>query len=435
MNALILVLFVTVSTAQYLAIEGWLPGMSKLVPDALSAVAVLLVILLGVQNRFRYVRPAYWLLFASMAIVMLFGAIANSLEPGPIVAGMRNYLRAIPFFLLPAVYLYSERQVGRQLSVLLAIALIQLPLALEQRLHALSRDNTSGDEAFGTLITTGYASVFAVCVACILTAMYLRNRLRAVPFFVLLLITLGPTAVNETKATFVLLPVGLIVVYLTTAAPGQRVRNLLASTMALIVAGAIIVPVYNYFGEMRQWGGGTAQDYFLDRERFVSYVFREGGESSGKPGRGTAMIVATKEISKDPVTFSFGKGIGNVSDSVLGPKFSGKYFDVYRDYLTSGATSFLLEIGALGTALAIAIGLAIYRDARRVAANDDSLIGALAAGWTGVAIVTLLGIAYIDNTASAALSYVFWFYSGLIAARRMALSAVMNSPDRATVES
>lgn len=421
MNKFILFTILTVTTFPFFVSEGWLPSTAKLLPELLSGVAALIVILLGVKSGFRDVRPVYWGLFLAAALVFACGAIANSLDPGPIVAGMRTYLRAIPFFLLPLVYRFSEGQIRTQLRLLLLVCLVQFPLALEQRLHSLSRNNTSGDDAFGTFMTTGFATVVAVSCACIVTAHYLRGRMSLALFLLLLLATLAPTAVNETKAAFVLLPIGMLATYLVTAKRGKRLRNLATAVMALLVAGSVIVPTYNYFGVMREWGGGTVQDYFLDPERFHQYIFRDTTENdAGRPGRGTAVALAIHEMSRDPVNIAFGLGIGNASDSVLGPGFAGKYFDRYRAYLSTGLSAMLFEVGFFGVALVIAISYAIYRDARNVASRDPtSLISTLAAGWSAVTIVVTVAIGYVDHTSSAAITYLFWFFSGVIAGQRM----------------
>jgi hypothetical protein len=82
----------------------------------------------------------------------------------------------------------------------------------------------------------------------------------------------------------------------------------------------------------------------------------------------------------------------------------------------------ILELGVLGLALVLLTCYLIYRDARVVAASDDGLMGALAAGWAGVAAVVVVATFYKTTIASDALSYLFWYFSGLVSAHRVRLA-------------
>ena len=76
---------------------------------------------------------------------------------------------------------------------------------------------------------------------------------------------------------------------------------------------------------------------------------------------------------------------------------------------------FLWEIGLVGTALAFLILYLIFRDAL-VAREADGITGALALGWIAVIGIMFLAWFYKKTVGSDALSYLFWFYSGVIAA-------------------
>lgn len=419
MNAFILFMILVVTTFEYFTDVGWLPRIAKFVPELITGIVVLLVVVLGVRSRYRYVQPLYWIVFGCMAIVMLCGIIANALGPGTVVAGLRTYLRALPLFLLPAVYAFSEKQIRTQLQWLAVIAVIQFPLAYVQREEGLTWGNTSGDRAVGTLVGSGYGSVFAVAAACMLAALYQRKIIKGWTFAILVVLTLGAVAVNETKAAFLLLPAGLLVVYLSGSAAGTKLRNLMVASALVVVAGAVLIPVYDYYGQMRADGGGRLIDYVSDQNKLDRYVFAEGGRPGERPGRGTAIKAPMKEMSREPTRFGFGYGIGNASNSALGPQFSGRYYVNFAPYLQTLASVFVLEIGFLGLGLAFWICWMIYRDARIVARSEAGLYGALATGWAGVTVVVAASAFYNVHFNSVAISYLFWFGSGLVAARRM----------------
>src|SRR6185312_6347323 len=112
-----------------------------------------------------------------LGIIVLCGALANHLDPGPLVAGMRAYLRAVPFFFVPVVYAFSEAQIRTQFKLLIGVCLLQGPVALAQRYATLARDNSTGDTTVGTLGLSSFLTIFLVCAACVLTAAFLKKRI------------------------------------------------------------------------------------------------------------------------------------------------------------------------------------------------------------------------------------------------------------------
>jgi hypothetical protein len=160
-----------------------------------------------------------------LVVCIVCGIIVNSVEPAPIFAGIRYYLRAIPMFFLPAVFLFKERQVRDQLFVLLGIAVVQLPLAIHQRLATRAMGEYTGDWTSGTLLISSIMSTYLICCACVLAAFYLRKRLTISAFLLLTLLMLAPTTLNETKGTMILFPVGLTVVFLVGSEAEARMKN------------------------------------------------------------------------------------------------------------------------------------------------------------------------------------------------------------------
>ena len=141
---------------EYLGDQGYAPSSIAYAQELLAVVAVLVVVVGGVQQRFGNVAAGYWLVFGALAVTILCGLLTNGVESGPIFAGLRAYLRAIPFFFLPAVVLFSPRQVKAQLLLVLAFAVAQLPISLDQRLTTFARGYLSGDRTIGTLTDSGF---------------------------------------------------------------------------------------------------------------------------------------------------------------------------------------------------------------------------------------------------------------------------------------
>jgi hypothetical protein len=425
MQALILFTMVSVLSFGYLASQGWVPAITAFSFEIVAVIIAGVVVALGATNRFRYMPPLYWLLFAGLLLVMVCGFIVNSMEPGPIFAGLRNYLRALPFFFLPAVLLIPKRHVKVQLLLLLGFCVLQLPLAWEQRMATIARGGVTGDETFGTLMMAKSMSLYLICGACVLSAFFLRGRLPAKYYFPLLAICLVPTMLNETKGSLFLAPLGLITVYLVTAKPGQRLKH---SVLGVGVAAAFLaafIPVYDHFMSAR-WDYGIVDFFFmegrvegyLDRDLQVGdYTSKAGG--AGKVG---GLRVAVSTVMSDPVHMAFGLGAGNVSDSALGPQFDGAYSRKFEIFLRSSLTIIVLEFGLLGTLLLLLVYHRIYRDAVSLAQHDDGFMGTLAAGWAGVVLVMLVAIAYHFPAENRALSMLFWYFSGLVVSARMRMT-------------
>ncbi len=405
---------------------GFLPGFISYFSELCGALALVYVIVTGTKDRFQFVRPAYWLAFGTIVVVIVCGVLINNVHPGPIIAGLRTYLRAIAWFFVPAVFAYSEKQIFQQLKLLLGICVIQIPLAIMQRIETGDRSwgfvAVTGDWTVGTMGDSGVLSVFLLFGACCLAAMYERKLIGLMKFVVLFFAILIPTMINETKAMVVFLPVSVGVAYLCAASPKVRMKRFVSGLAFLVIFGAVFVPVYDSLNKDRQYGQSLGQ-FFLDPGSVEGYVSSNPEIGAGKdPGRGDAIMVPLTALSKDPTSLVFGYGIGNASDSSLGLDYGGKYAEVFRPFLQASFAKFVLEIGLAGVGMVFLIYLLVYQDCLAVARADKGLFGALAAGWTGVIALMSIAMFYNKGEVFPSLSFLFWYFSGLIAARRMRMA-------------
>lgn len=428
MQFVIIVMIIAVMLFEYWVSLEWLPQLAAYVPEILALAASAAVVVTGVSSRFQYVRSAYWLVFGALGLVAVCGAVVNLAEPGPLFAGIRTYLRALPFFFLPAVLAFKERQVRVQLFVLLALCALQLPLAWDQR-SSMRVTYMSGDLTYGTLMSSGILSLFLICAACVLTGFYLRRRIALRLYIPLLFLILLPTTLNETKVTLVLLPIGLLVTFYAGSARGTRLRNMLLSVVVLAGFLAIFVPVYDHYVSPR-WGYGI-MDFFTMEGRVERYLTKGTEIGDRAPaGRLDGIVAAISELSKDPSTLVFGYGIGNASDSALGSQFVGAHFEKFSLFPSSTLVHLLLEFGVLGLGLVLLLHWLIFLDSLAVARQDPGIIGALALGWTGVSAVIVIAFPYTTIITFAAVSYLYWYFSGIVAASRMRAAVGAEVPGR-----
>src|SRR5580700_9534269 len=168
MHYLIIATIVAASLIDQLTFNHVLPRPLAYLPEAFSAIVLLYVVVLGARQRFQYVRAPYLLVFGAVGAVMICGAFANAEAPGPLVAGLRYYARAIPFFFLPAVFEFKDWQIRQQLRLLLCAGLIQFPVAWHQRTLVMRDYRFSGDSVVGTLMDSSVLSIYLICAVCVL---------------------------------------------------------------------------------------------------------------------------------------------------------------------------------------------------------------------------------------------------------------------------
>ena len=399
---------------------GFPPRFAQYLPEFFGLAAIIIVILLGTRNRFQFVRPQYWIVFGALVITIICGILVNSVDSGPIFAGTRTYLRAIPWFLVPAVYAFSNEQVAAQLRALLMIALLQVPFSIQQRMTSMEQGKSTGDFTAGTLGISSMLSIFLICGMCVAAALFLRKRLQGWQFIILSMLLLLPTTINETKGTLILLPIGLLIAFLAAAESGRRLRVLVPAAGILIAFGLAFIPTYDYLSKDREYGGHQIGEFFSDPAQLERYLWkREDVGATGESGSLYSIVVSVRHLITDPSHAVFGYGIGNVSDSALGRSFVGDRYKAFAPFLVTSIARLILELGFLGLGLVLTLMLLIWQDCRVVARQGDSVVTALAAAWVGVTVIIGLSLVYKDIVIQTSISYLFWYFSGLIAAARM----------------
>jgi len=425
MHALILVT-ICCSTVLEFAVSLGAPSLLKLVPELLSAVLAVFVLLEGVRGGFSRISLRYWIVFGLAAYVLVSSAIANNVGSGPVINGSRFYLRAIPLFFAAAVVSFNEKQLQQQMKLVLAIGLLQLPVTALQRYVIFSAGRYSGDDVRGTVLDSGILSLFLIGIVLVLIGFYMRRRLTTPRLALLFLILLLPTTINETKVTVLLLPLGLLATIVAGAPRGRRLRMLALGVALTCVFGAILVPVYDFFETNSPWKNERSLvDFFTNPHKIDRYMEHSQPASLADTRdvrREDAYRIPFEYMSRDPIRLILGLGPGSVSDSTLGKGFVGRYHDLLGPFAITSFSTFLMEIGVLGTAAVFLIYWLVLSDSLAVARTDCGVLGAIAVGWIGVTIMMAAGMFYTQTHGYPSVSYLFWYFSGLIAARRTQLA-------------
>lgn len=397
------------------------PSFTKFIPELSSAIVAIYVVIVGAQQKFRFVQSKYWIAFGAIAFVVLCGLAVNGVAPGPTVAGMRSYLRAIPFFFLPALFPFRERQIRSQLVLLLLVGLAQIPSAGYQRWVLMDQGRYTGDLVRGTLEESGSLSIFLICAVVMLTGLFLRNRIGKLPFIILFLVVLIPTMINETKISVILVPLGFLVALIVGSPPKKRLQAVCGAAALLTTFVAILIPTYDKMQENNPYPQEISLELLTDPRRNYLESDSAGIGATNYVGRRDALTIPVQFLSKDIARMAFGVGIGNASTSSLGSRFMGKYGKLFEYVTISDMSLFLLEVGFIGVGCVFVLFWLVFRDALAVARKDQSITGAIAVGWTGVVAIMTLATIYTRGHDFTSLSFIYWFFAGLIAARRTQL--------------
>jgi hypothetical protein len=418
-------LFITIflADAQIVKQLGSVAGYIAWIPDILSIAFVLVVVgQLSVRKRLD-VAPKYVFLGAIVFMHLLLGVLINSVQPGAVFAGLRAYLKCMPLFLLPMVIEFTDGQMARYLKFVVLLSLIQLPFALYQRfIEGISIQ--TGDVVRGTLTSSGILSIYLISAIAMLTAFYVRRRIKIGLYILLLVALFIPTTINESKGTLILLPFALAIptFYNRAESVSGRMRKIMGSALVGVVLVGIYVNIYD-----RRWGG--------EEESIIS-MYSEGGLASRlykdqEPGRGydtgriDSIVLALKELSVDPVKLAVGLGMGNVAAS-FSRVLIGEYSEVYADYGVRVTTvAYLLwETGLLGVFLVMIFLYILFKDVRILSAREG-FPAVVALGWAAVVSIVFLSMFYKTLIEQNAIDYLFWFISGYLVAKSKRLSDEM----------
>ncbi len=394
-------------------------------PEILSLMVLVMVVALFAVDKSPAIHPKYVLFLTAYLLLVFIGVVLNAIPEGPLVAGLRTYLKFIPFFLLPAAYAFSHEQIQSQLKFLLFLILMQVPLVLYQR-FVQYKGVLSGDPMKGMLGNSGQLAIILSCAIAVVIACYLYGKLSRLATILLVILLFVPITVGETKASLVILPIALIAPFILYKESKGNVKRLLAGLAVGVTVMSIFVIVYDHFMTPR-WGYGL-MDFLTMEGRMEGYLYRgaEIGGDMDKLGRIDTLMFAMQILSQDFIKLLFGLGVGNVSGSFLSGA-SGEYAAEYAKYGIDGTnvTLFLWEIGLLGVCLYFIFFGLVFKDAYALSQHKN-MIGALALAWSVVVVIFIIGMFYKQVLGPNVSGYLFWYWSGYIVASHYRMQRKFN---------
>jgi hypothetical protein len=427
MTVLLILLIISIFTMDYLATK--LDVISKiftLVPEFFSLLIALIVVVRYLVLRRWAQSVQYIWLFIAFFLVCMIGVVAEAVDPGPLIAGLRNHFKFLPLFFLPAVYTFSDKQLKILLGVFLLLVALQVPLAFFQRFVQFSDAMITGDPITGTVSTSSSLSIVLCLAIAVIMTFYAYGKLALSLALVLFCYFAAPTAINETKATMLFLPLAVLGPFLLARGVAGRWRKAFPVFAICLLGLAAFSATYNILIQAR-WGGTTIGE-FISGAYYEEYLYRgvEPGGDTKNIGRLDSMILPVSIASDNFMQLIFGLGIGNVSPSSL-PGTEGAYFEMAQEY-GFGRTAIgnlLWETGIAGLALYLLWFVFWWRDSRRWAVFDHDL-GWFGTWWSNCIILLLLALTYKSILNFNELGYLLFFWSGIVASRYWQLRHPLN---------
>ena len=417
MNKLLFFVFVTIFSIDYLAVQLQLISRQfTMAPELFSALVMLIVIMRFTVGKTFALNPKYVILIGFLLVHMIIGIIINLVSAGTIIAGIRNYMKFLPFFLLPAVYNFSDAQIRNQLKLLLALVLLQSPLAIYQRFIQFADRMHTGDVVTGTVGTSSILTIILTCSVAVIMAFYLKKRLATTTFILLAAALIIPTTINETKSSLVFLPLALLSPIFFNSNSEFRARKALfaASFCAITIIGFLTI----YDDLVKHRKEETLIEFVTAEDRVKGYLYKgvNTGEEFLHIGKIDSFVLPVQILAEDPIKLAVGLGIGNVSKSFL-RGFSGEYAKQYGRFGV-GMTAIgdlIWETGIVGVLLYLIFFYMIFSDSRYLSKRDGAE-GPFCIGWSVVMVIMTISLFYKSIFVFNTVGYLFWFFSGYIAA-------------------
>lgn len=415
MNFIVYALFFSVFFLDYLHSDlGIIPRYGTWIPELLSIAAYMVVFMrLAARKSINLPGKYVFLIFAQLFIV-LTGVLLNEISLQELVVGLRFYFKTLPFFLLPTIYDFTDEQINKQFKVLLPLLMLQFPLTIYQRFFQF-KGELSGDPISGTLQISSALSITMICAMAVLIGFYLRKRIHPRWFLVIIAFLFFPTTLNETKGTYVLLPLAIFIPYfLLEKSNRPKIKVFFFLAMASLFFFFTFQSIYNRFADTDK--NPSLLEFFSDQDKLVEYFYRDTTDDH-KIRRGDSIIIAIENISQDPLRMFFGYGVGSVQASFFksggdDPSDEGQY---KAQMLT--VTNLLWELGFLGVFTYILFFPFLFRDVMSLKVRSD-FTGDFSVGWSAVICIIAATLVYKNMLLFNVLNYLFWYFSGILISRK-----------------
>lgn len=343
-----------------------------------------------------------YILFYISYTILWGGSIFN------VLMGVRNYLSFIPIFFGGYYLAYYSYSIKPYLILILILCLVQIPVTIVQFIvsPALLSRGTAYDAVAGTMggLNTNVLAILLVSVIIVLFTLYVRFKHKKYLVFASLLFV--PPILGDAKGIFVLLMLGLSLIFLLGKISMKRKLAFLFVSVFMFTILSILY--INLITEDSR--------RVLDPEFYLEYEMskknREG--PNVRLSRIQSVGYATELVSNNLFSLTLGYGLGNASRNNLYGA-DGEYFSSTTIIHFWDKT--ITELGMVGSWLIVIIMLYVFFRLRKIVKfflTMDPLLSALADGLSVVVLIIILSGFYTDHISKVQIMYPLALVLGFI---------------------
>jgi len=373
----------------------------KILPD-IFAILLFFIILINKKylNKIKNLKIIIILLFFSFFSFLLSNSNLNIY-----FAGIRNYFKFIPIFLVPIIIDKKNQKIlaKRIISIFVFFAFLQVPVAIFQRFFLYGGVST-GDVITGTLgnNASGLLTFFQFFAILLYLSLYQKGLIslrRMVIYNILLLI---PCLINETKVTYILI-LSLFLIYFIRL----KKNNILSFVFLSLMTAFFLYIFVNIYQTIQNSNVTEYLSTYIQNSLLIgSYNLQYA--KGGSLDRVSQIYFALMNSLTDIKRLIFGVSIGNASDSVITSSvgyFYNKfyYLQIDKTYLSR----ILWEWGIIGTL----IWIYFFIKAGFMAIKQNTLISFW---FVGILIIFFISLPYNSSIISNQLGFLFWLILGFI---------------------
>jgi len=381
------------------------------IPEFVSILILVLIPFRTAINKESNVPIKYIILIILYLAHLIIGFLLNDVSGWVVLSGTRIYTKFLPIFLVLLIFPLSEKEFKRLFLFVFILGMMQFPIVVMQR-FVFYAGTLSGDPMGGTLghSASGILAIFMVIVMSFLIAFYLKELISLRVFIIAFAAAFIPITLNETKISFILLPVAFIVTAFFVRGKAKTIFRIFIMLVLLVMAFFVLKGIYDYFQEKR-WGYGIGT--------FVSTPGRleEYNQRRVDPLKYSFTYAATKDIRYSV----FGRGAGNASRGFT-RTLNGKYLQerLRFGYSNLSFSIFVWEIGLIGTFFFMLFPLFISFDAIQLS-KEQGFLGAFSLGLITFSLFFILSFFYTHSIDSNLLVYLFFLMGGYVVSRKKIL--------------
>jgi len=362
-------------------------------------------------KRIKFFKYNINILIFLFILLGVISAILNKTSMVVLVCGLRSHFKYIPIFLASMFYFDSEKLIKKSFLFWVLVGLINVPVAVIQFLVYHDFDAVGGLFSLGS---SGILTIYQLFIVGYLFIIAENGILKRWKTIVLAMILLVPVFINQTKIVFFLLPLLFLYIYRNSIIKNS-VKTICVLLLVLVLFCSLmaaytrLVPGF-YFSDM------LSKDWLYKYLCTDSYYCNEGSLN-----RLSAITFAIDNISKSPLHFLVGVGIGNASLSNI-PGGMGEYYKKYFHlkidlvYLSR----ILWEYGIIGPLLYASVIFLLWKYAVEVKrASKDVYVKSISEAFRLLILFLSIGTMYDRTFLFDKFACIFWLLGGFFTKLRI----------------